>query len=427
MRYLLLGILICLFQTSLANADLYVLCYHSFLGKPTVPYDFSIEELKNHLEYFKSKGFKFVSYRDFIEGNVIGKKNILVTIDDGNHSVYKAYYEVFKPMGIKPLLSIYPNIIGKKEYAMNWEQLKELVAEGCEIAAHGFFHLKLNAQLYTERRKEFLQEIRKPQKILEEKLNTRVTSFVYPFGLVSDDAEKELREAGYKTAFTILSKPVKIPLEQNQNPYRLGRFMFTRPLAKSHMAHITRLANGSDTKHIAKGNRYTDIGAAKNIAFLQNKNQEPSTKIPSLQKKEIQKSEKQKSDISSKQKKQKKAVGEDVFNEKNFPEIGVFDPSHFIMQNIDVIYRMNWRIPTNVSEKFHEKKINKKDIIDSPKKTGRAATILSTVHDCWQKIFQGKATFYGQFIDFFIVKINLTISKIASCAKSLSEQKKQTK
>lgn len=234
-----------------ARAELYVLCYHSFLGKTNVPYDFSIEELRAHLEYFKKSGFTFVSYSDLLSGNITGKKNILVTVDDGNHSVYKAYHEVFKPMGIKPLLSIYPNIIGKKEYAMNWTQLKSLVAEGCEIAAHGYFHLKLNKQLFQEKHRDFLQEVTKSKKVLEEKLGVTVTSFVYPFGLAIEETEKALRDAGYKTGFTIVSKSVRIPLSANGNNYKLPRFMLTRPLAKSNITHIARIAGikESNLKH----------------------------------------------------------------------------------------------------------------------------------------------------------------------------------
>lgn len=236
--------------TASAQAELYVLCYHSFLGKTNVLYDFSIEELKAHLDYFKQRGFTFISYRDLLSGNVTGKKNILITIDDGNHSVYKAYHEVFKPMGIKPLLSIYPNIIGKKEYAMNWAQLKSLASEGCEIAAHGYFHLKLNKQLYLEKRSDFLQEIIKSKKMLEEKLGITVTSFVYPFGLVIEETEKILRDAGYKTGFTIVGKSVKLPLSANSNNYKLSRFMFTRPLAKSNITHIARLAGAKEGQAI---------------------------------------------------------------------------------------------------------------------------------------------------------------------------------
>jgi peptidoglycan/xylan/chitin deacetylase (PgdA/CDA1 family) len=245
MRFIITAIIL-FAVTSSARADLYVLCYHSFLGKTNVPYDFTLEELKAHLDYFKQKGFRFVSYRDLMAGAVSGKKNILVSIDDGNHSVFKAYHEVFKPMGIKPLLAIYPNIIGKKDYVMNWAQLKSLVDDGCDIAAHGYFHLKLNKKLYEQNRRDFLQEITKSKKMLEEKLGITITSFAYPFGLAIEETEKALRDAGYKTGFTIVGKAMHLPLERN-NAYMLPRFMLTRPLAKSNIAHIARLAGAPET------------------------------------------------------------------------------------------------------------------------------------------------------------------------------------
>ena len=40
---------------------------------------------------------------------------MLCCIDDGNRSVGRAYREVLAPMGIKPLLAIYPNIIGRRK------------------------------------------------------------------------------------------------------------------------------------------------------------------------------------------------------------------------------------------------------------------------------------------------------------------------
>ena len=58
-----------------------------------------------------------------MNGRITGTKNVLVTIDDGNRSVYEAFQKVFKPNGIRPLLAIYPNIIDKKKYALTWDQL----------------------------------------------------------------------------------------------------------------------------------------------------------------------------------------------------------------------------------------------------------------------------------------------------------------
>jgi len=231
-----------------------------------VPYDFSIDELKSHLDLLRSRGFRFISLGDLYAGNVAGSKNILVTIDDGNHSVYRAYFEVFKPMGIRPLLSIYPNIIGKKDYAMTWDQLKRLSAEGCDIAAHGYYHLKINKKLYDENRADFNREIVTSKKVLQDKLGIAVTSFVYPFGLNTDEGEKALRNAGYKVAFTIVNNPVKTPLGSNSNSMRLPRYMLTRQLYQGSLKHIVRLSE--------RGSRTILAGAAEPARIV------PREKVP---------------------------------------------------------------------------------------------------------------------------------------------------
>ena len=149
----------------------------------------------------------------------------MISIDDGNKSVYTAYQEVFKPLHIKPLLGIYPNIIGKKDYAMTWSQLQELSKDGCDIAAHGYYHQLLNQKFYDENKDVFLKEIYGSKQLLESKLNIKITAFVYPDGIRSEIAKKTLKEAGYKYAFNILWGPVLCPISLNKDTYDLNRYM----------------------------------------------------------------------------------------------------------------------------------------------------------------------------------------------------------
>ena len=248
----LLITLLFLFATAGAlRADVYVLCYHSFLGRDNVTYDFSLDELKSHLEFLKNRGFKFVSINDLTSGRIQGKRNILVTIDDGNQSVYDAYYKVFRPMGIKPLLGIYTFILGHRDYALTWDKLKKLSDDGCDIASHGFFHLKLNDRLYREKKKQFIREIAQSKSILEEKLKRKVDTFVYPFGLHSKSAIMTLQNSGYKYAFTIVNNTVLTPLSSNKYPFLLSRYMLTRPLYQGSLNTIARIADRRDKTRVS--------------------------------------------------------------------------------------------------------------------------------------------------------------------------------
>jgi len=209
------------------HAKVSVLCYHSFLGKSKIPTDVSIKDLYSNMEFLKNQGFRFVSIDEIVKGNLNGNKNILITIDDGNRSIIDADKKVFRPMGIKPLLGIYPNIIGKKDYALNWKELKNLTDNGYGIASHGYYHLLLNEKQFKKDEKAFKDEIFKSKKLLEEKLGKKIDVFIYPNGVRSDQAKKILKYADYKYAFTIVWGDVLVPLNSNDDPLELHRYMIS--------------------------------------------------------------------------------------------------------------------------------------------------------------------------------------------------------
>lgn len=203
----------------------YVLLYHSFLGKSEYVTDVSKEDLKAQLLKLKKQGFRFVSFNDIIKNKISGTKNILITIDDGNRSIYPVYKKVLKPMGIKPLLGIYVHSIGRIPALLTWEMLKELADDGCEIASHGYYHFYLDEKLYKTNRRAFLKEIIASKEMLEMKLNKKITVFMYPYGVVYENARIELKRAGYRYAFNLKWGFVHIPIENNRDVFDLPRYM----------------------------------------------------------------------------------------------------------------------------------------------------------------------------------------------------------
>ena len=237
------------------EVSVHVIIYHTFLGKERVSTDFSVEELRGHMEGLREGGFRFVSMADIERGAVSGARNVLICIDDGNKSVMKAYREVLGPMGIKPLLAIYPNVIGRRKYALDWDELRALAADGCGIAAHGFFHLHVNGKLYARNRRYFMDEIHKSKRVLEERMGRPVNVFVYPSGEKCAHAIREIRAAGYRYAFTINWGTLKVPLEMNANPYELPRYMLVRGNWKNVFALMDRKAGRPGGKPSASSKR----------------------------------------------------------------------------------------------------------------------------------------------------------------------------
>jgi len=185
-----------------ASGKVVILDYHSFLGTGKSNLDYSENELGAELDAISAMGYKFVSLEDAIAGKIEGRANIVVTIDDGNHSVYPAVKDVFEPRGIKPYLFIYPAIvIGRSHFAISPEQLKILASDGCGIGAHGFYHNPITDKAWARNPKSFTTEITRPGPALAKILGAPPTMFAYPYGVFASRAEGEVAAAGYSWAF----------------------------------------------------------------------------------------------------------------------------------------------------------------------------------------------------------------------------------
>ncbi len=251
------------------NRGTYILCYHAFLDRKD-PYSFTNEKFREQLLRLKNNGFQFVTFEDMIDGRISGTKNILITIDDGNKSVYQAYYSIMKPLGIKPVLGIYPAIIGRVHYAMTWDELKRLADDGCYIASHGYHHMYLSTKYHDKEPQCFNKEIYYSKKILEEKLGKKIELMVYPFGVSSDIAIAELKNAGYKYGMSLIPKISKVPFVDN---FLIPRYLLTKPCQKGTIAYITKnaeaLSTASDISREQKS-RPLAAGSYENKATIRN-------------------------------------------------------------------------------------------------------------------------------------------------------------
>lgn len=215
------------FRAPADDADVYVLSYHSFVGR-NFQQDFAPEVFKKQVESIRDLGYRFVSFQDIAEGRVTGKTNILVTIDDGNASIRKIFDPVLKANGIKPLLFIYPAITDRMRYSLTFVDLKYFISQGATVGAHGYYHMFVNEKFYNKNRNGFMKEIYQSKERLETKLDVPVDIFCYPFGVFSEITVETLKQAGYSCAFTLKSGVMKAPLDRNADLFRLPRFYVTK-------------------------------------------------------------------------------------------------------------------------------------------------------------------------------------------------------
>lgn len=174
-----------------------------------------LKMLDKHLEYISKN---FISLFPTLED--IPKKAICLVFDDGYYDFYKFIYPLLKIYNLKALLAVVPKYILNdtdkddftrlnyehndlfKEYKdatfCTYKELKEMSDSGyIQVVSHSYSHKNL-----LEEDVDLKEELLKSKQLIEEKLDTNVESFVYPFGKYNQKI-LDITMKYYKYAFRI--------------------------------------------------------------------------------------------------------------------------------------------------------------------------------------------------------------------------------
>jgi len=182
-------------------------------------YSNDIEVMKKHFKYI-ANNFSVVTPCDKLSTK---KTDICLTFDDAYYDFYHFVYPLLKEFNLKAILAvpikfildettIKPNLRlslkhdenyqfeNYKKYATfcTYKELKEMSDSGyVTIASHSYSHINLK-----EKNVDLELELIKSKEILEEKLNRKIESFIFPFGKYSTKIN-ELAKKEYKYLFRI--------------------------------------------------------------------------------------------------------------------------------------------------------------------------------------------------------------------------------
>ena len=204
-----------------------ILGYHKVMPVPQHNYDISTVEFEQQMNFIKDS-YKIISLADLqrkieknepLEGN-----SVVVTIDDGDKSIYTYAHPILKKLNIPYTFFIYTDVATERR-AVTWKELIELSKDGVTIGSHTITHCHLNRRLAGETPEEYakrvVKELQGSKKILEERLNLPVNTIAYPYGEFNDFVEKQTKDAGYELIFTTRYGRNYPPIDK----YRLKRIM----------------------------------------------------------------------------------------------------------------------------------------------------------------------------------------------------------
>lgn len=191
-----------------------ILCYHHVDCAVKTELSVTSGQLNEQLDALLAAGFTFIDSKaleNFYENNApIPLKSALITFDDGNYDVYAHGYPLLKKRGIPFTVFAYPDNVksGHKTHCMDWNDLKDMLANGVTIGSHTMTHPFLtDPPASVKNRSDYNawldNEIVNSKTELESNLGCAITEFAVPFGAFDQYIKERIQTAGYTLAFNV--------------------------------------------------------------------------------------------------------------------------------------------------------------------------------------------------------------------------------
>ncbi|UKJ08586.1 polysaccharide deacetylase family protein [Solitalea lacus] len=195
----------------LAKKEVPILCYHQIRdwkasdSKAAKDYIIPVSTFKAHMKMLADSGYHTVLpdqvYNYLVYGDPLPTKPVMLTFDDTEENQFLVANEELKKYGYKGVYFIMTVSIGRPKY-MSKDQIKKLSDEGNVIGSHTWDHH--NVKKYQGQ--DWVTQIEKPTKTLESITGKKIDYFAYPFGLWNKQAFPELKQRGFKAAFSLADK-----------------------------------------------------------------------------------------------------------------------------------------------------------------------------------------------------------------------------
>jgi peptidoglycan/xylan/chitin deacetylase (PgdA/CDA1 family) len=186
-----------------------ILCYHRF-GNHGDRLEVSAAQFREQLSYLKAHDYRVIPMKDlqaFLRGErALPKRSVVLTIDDGHHSIYKIAYPLLKEFGYQATLFVYSDYIDNG--GLRWKELQEMVESGVITAqSHSKSHDNLTQRLSGESesryRRRLRNEVNEPTALLRRHLGRKVEFYAYPYGDANSQVIEELRVNGLHLGLTV--------------------------------------------------------------------------------------------------------------------------------------------------------------------------------------------------------------------------------
>ena len=194
-----------------------ILGYHDFRERGGSPMLIASSKFREQMQAIKDSKIPVISLDDVMAWKR-GEKNIpeeaiVITMDDGWEGVYQFAYPVLKEFGFPFTIYLYKKYVNIGGRSLTWNQIKEMMANGCSVGSHSVSHESLkkrpkNAASDADYQQWLLTELKDSRDFLEQNLKVKCPSFAYPFGIFDDGVMETGLQIGYESLVTVNGQKV---------------------------------------------------------------------------------------------------------------------------------------------------------------------------------------------------------------------------
>lgn len=188
-----------------------ILVYHRF--DPSKPGSTTVRTsvFKAQLEWLDSHHIRVVKLDAVVDalrgvGPAVKTPAVVLSVDDGNRSVYTEMFPIIHKYRLHVTLFIYPSAISNASYALTWKQLREMQASGLvEVQSHTYWHPNFRqekARRTPAGYRDFVDyQLVHSRRTLESRLGAKVDLLAWPYGIFDPQLEHAAARTGYVAAF----------------------------------------------------------------------------------------------------------------------------------------------------------------------------------------------------------------------------------
>ena len=194
-----------------ARPQVPILCYHQIRdwtgrdSKGAKDYIIPVAAFRAHIKMLADSGYHTISpdqlYAYLTTGARLPVKPIILTFDDTDLDQFTIARPTLAQYGFKAIYFVMTVSLGRPHY-MSKAQVKQLSDEGNVIGSHTWDHH--NVKKYQGQ--DWVIQVDKPTKTLEDITGKKINYFAYPFGLWNPQAFPELKQRGFVAAFSLAEK-----------------------------------------------------------------------------------------------------------------------------------------------------------------------------------------------------------------------------